>query len=92
LKYKALFTKTAEKDIRAIEPKTRLKILKAVKSLETSPFPETGAVKKLKGTKIPLYRLRTGNFRIIFHAEENKIAVLFVTDRKDLQKKLKTLL
>ena len=91
MKFKAVFTKTAGKDIRAFDPGTKLKILKAVKSLETDPFPETGTVKKLKGTKIPLYRLRTGNFRVVFRIEENTIAVLFVTDRKDLQRKLKTL-
>ena len=92
MKFKVVFTRTAGKDIRAVEPETRIKILKAVKSLETAPFPGTGAVKKLKGTKIQLYRLRAGDFRIIFQIEENAIAVLFVTDRKDLQKKLKTLL
>ncbi len=89
MKFKVVFTETAGKDIRAIEPGTRIRILKAVKSLETAPF--SGAVKKLKGTKIPLYRLRAGDFRVIFRIEENTIAVLFVTDRKDLQKKLKAL-
>ncbi len=89
MKFKVVFSKTAGRDIRAVGPEKRIKILKAVKSLETAPF--SGSVKKLKGTKIPLYRLRAGDFRIIFHIQENTIAVLFVTDRKDLQKKLKPL-
>ncbi|MBU3933181.1 MAG: type II toxin-antitoxin system RelE/ParE family toxin [Candidatus Omnitrophica bacterium] len=90
--FKAIFTKVAEKDLDALDPKTRLRILQATKALEASPFPRADTVKKLKGAKIALYRLRVGDFRVVYHIDGRKIAVLFVVDRKDLEKRLKAFL
>lgn len=92
VEFKVAFTKVAEKDINALEPKIRLKILQATKVLEVSPFPRGNTIKKLKGAKIPLYRLRVGDFRVIYHIDGRKIAVLFIVDRKDLEQKLRNLL
>ena len=90
--FKIVFTKTAEKDLNALEAKTRYKILQASKGLETSPFPRDNIIKKLKGAKISLYRLRVGDFRVVYHMDGRKIAVLFIVDRKGLEKKLKAFL
>lgn len=90
--FKITFTKTAEKDLNALDGKTRCKILHATKGLEISPFPRGNTVKKLKGVKISLYRLRAGDFRVVYHIDGRKIAVLFIVDRKNLEKKLKAFL
>ncbi|MBU1784137.1 MAG: type II toxin-antitoxin system RelE/ParE family toxin [Candidatus Omnitrophica bacterium] len=90
--FKISFTKTAEKDLNALDVKTRYKILQAAKKLKISPFPKGNIVKKLKGAKISLYRLRIGDFRIVYHIDGRKIAILFIVDRKDLEKKLKAFL
>ena len=90
--FKVVFTKVAEKCLNRLDPKTRLKILQAVKGLESAPFPTGNTIKKLKGSKISIYRLRIGNFRIVYHIDGRKIAVLTVVDRKDLEKKIKGLL
>lgn len=90
--FKVVFTKTAEKDINKLEPKTRIKILQATKSLEVSPFPKGNAIKKLRGIRISLYRLRIGDFRVIYHIDSKKIVVLYVVDRKNLEKRLKLFL
>jgi len=90
--FKIIFTKTAEKDLNALDVKARYKILQAAKGLETAPFPRGNIIKKLKGAKFPLYRLRAGNFRAVYHIDGRKIAVLFIVDRKDLEKKLKAFL
>lgn len=90
--FKITFTKVAEKDLDALDPKTRLRILQSTKGLEAFPFPRGDTVKKLKGAKIALYRLRVGDFRVVYHIDGKNIAVLFVVDRKDLEKKLKPLL
>lgn len=90
--FKVVFTKVAEKDLNKLDPKTRLRVLQATKDLERSPFPKSETIKKLKGTRIPIYRLRVGDLRILYHIDGRKIAVLFIADRKDLEKKLKTLL
>ncbi len=90
--FKIIFTKTAEKDLNTLDIKTKYKILQAAKRLETAPFPRGNTVKKLKGAKISLYRLRVGDFRVIYHIDDRKIVILFIVDRKDLEKKLKAFL
>ena len=90
--FKVVFTKTAEKDLNTLGVKTRYKILQATKVLEVSPFPRANVIKKLKGAKISLYRLRVGDFRVIYHIDGRKIAILFAVSRKNLEKKLKALL
>jgi len=90
--FKIIFTNVAEKDLDALDTRTRLRILQSTKSLGTFPFPRGDTVKKLKGTKITLYRLRVGDFRVVYHIDDRKLVVLFVVDRKDLEKKLKALL
>ena len=90
--FKVVFTKVAEEDVNKLRPKTRFRVLQAIKGLEISPFPRGNTIKKLKGSRIPLYRLRSGDFRVVYHIDGRKIAVLSIVDRKDLEKKLRTLL
>ena len=87
--FKIIFTKVAEKDINALDVKTRYKILLVIKGLSVSPFPGGNTIKKLRGVKISLYRLRVGSFRAVYHIDGKKIAILFIVDRKNLEKKLK---
>ncbi|MEA3328451.1 MAG: type II toxin-antitoxin system RelE/ParE family toxin [Candidatus Omnitrophota bacterium] len=90
--FKVVFTKVARKDLNGLDAEIRLNILQAAKHLKTAPFPRGSIIKKFKGIKIPLYRLRAGNFRIVYHIDGKNVAVLFIVDRKDLEKKLKALL
>lgn len=90
--FKIIFTKTAGKDLNTLDVKIRYKILQATKGLEISPFPRGNIIKKLKGAKISLYRLRVGDFHVIYHIDDRKIVILFIVDRKDLEKKLKAFL
>ena len=91
--FKVSPTKTAQKDLLDIPPKTRLVLLKAIKNLEVSPFPKGNIIKKLKGIKGSIYRLRVGDFRAVYYLDIDKkeISILFVVNRKDLEKKLKSL-
>ncbi len=90
--FKIVFTKVAEKDINKLDRETRLKILRSIKGLGPSPFPKGNTIKKIKGSRIPLYRLRVGDFRVVYHIGRRKTGILFIADRKDLEKKLRALL
>ena len=90
--FKVVLAKVAEKDLNGLDPKTRLRILQAIKVLEAAPFPKGDTIKKLKGARISLYRLRVGDFRVVYHIDGRRIAVLFIVDRKNLEKKLKIFL
>ena len=90
--FKIVFTRVAEKDIAKLKPEIRLKILRSIKGIESSPFPKGNAIRKIKGTRIPLYRLRVGDFRVIYHIGRSRIVILLVVDRKHLEKKLRSFL
>ena len=91
-RFEIVFTKVAIKDLEKFDPNTRLKILEEIKELQRSPFPEGNIIKKLKGAKVPLYRLRAGDFRVVYHIDGRKVVVFFIVNRKDLERKLKSFL
>jgi mRNA interferase RelE/StbE len=66
------------------ETKERLK--SGIKSLENDPFKgrSRSDIKKLKGTKKreDLYRLRIGNYRVIYAVEENTVFILEIIPRE----------
>ena len=69
-----------------LNPETKERLKSGIKSLETDPFKSRSHsdIKKLKGTKKreELYRLRIGNYRIIYAVEENTVFVLEIIPRK----------
>ena len=71
----------ARADLRRIEQKQAIQILHAL-----SDFSKTGNgdVKKLVGDTLGRYRLRVGDWRILFRFEKaNMIRILSVENRKD---------
>ncbi|MCL1819078.1 MAG: type II toxin-antitoxin system RelE/ParE family toxin [Oscillospiraceae bacterium] len=60
--------------------------LRLYKSIEKLPL---GDVKRLQGKKkLPLYRLRVGDFRIVFSYERDTILVLRADNRGDVYKRI----
>jgi mRNA interferase RelE/StbE len=70
----------ARADVRAIDREIALQILKAV-----ARFVETGAsdVKQLHGFNPPRYRLRIGDWRVVFRRRGEGIEVLRVRNRRE---------
>ena len=87
--FKITFTKVSQKDIDSIDARIKFKLLKAIKLLEVYPFPRGDIIKKLKGAHIPIYRLRVGDFRVVYHIDGRNIVVFFIVDRKDFEKRLR---
>ena len=87
--FEIIITETAQKDFNHIQALVRLKLLKAVNILLSSPFPRGNIIKKLKGVKISLYRLRAGDYRIVYHIDGSQIVIMFVVDRKNFETRLK---
>jgi mRNA interferase RelE/StbE len=69
----------ASKDLRAIQKKDAERILNAIYALRSGV---SGDVKKLTNYS-PAYRLRVGNWRVLFDIEGDKVTVYRVLDRKD---------
>jgi len=70
-KYKILFKHSAVKELEDIPKKDIKKIIKRIQSLALNPRP-SGA-KKLSYQK--RYRIRQGNYRIVYSIEDNEFTV-----------------
>jgi len=82
--YKIVYVSTAEKELNKLPENDFLKISRAINSLSHDPFPH-GHI-KLEGAKGNLYRIRKGDFRVIYSVQKNIITVtiLKVGHRKDV--------
>ena len=72
--YKVIFTKSVKKDFRKIPKLEAFKILNEIEELAKNP--RSSKAKKLKGEK--LYRLRVGNYRVIYDIQDNLMLIFVV--------------
>ena len=56
--------------------KFRKQIQESVNSLSTDPSPD--GLKKLKGFKDPIYRIRCGDYRIVYTIRDHELIVLVI--------------
>lgn len=82
--YLIRFKRSAEKELEKLPKPAILKISKAIDSLAENPR-QNGA-KKLEGQKESLWRLRTGDFLIIYSIEDvvKIIEIRKIGHRKDI--------
>lgn len=90
-KYKIELSNAARKDLKALEIKTVSKIQKKLNDLADSS--SNLDIKKLEGLN-NLFRLRCGDYRIIFELNnpEATILILAIDHRKDIYKGLSILI
>ena len=63
------------KDLRALDDKTRCRILRVIVALAVNPRPP--GARKLRGGS-ELWRVRVGDYRILYSIEEARLVVLVV--------------
>jgi len=85
MKYRIEIVERIEKKLAKLPKKDKERIIKAIDTLIENPRPE--GCKKLRGSqKPPLYRIRAGDYRIIYSIQ-NKILLILVVEvghRKDV--------
>ncbi len=84
MKYTILVSKTFQKQFHSLENNVQERIISALKTLEDDPFHSRSGtdIKKLSHTEPTKYRLRVGNYRIIYTVEEKTIKVIEVFKRE----------
>ena len=82
--YRIVIKKSAAKEIEKIEKKDRIRIIEKIRSLAKEPKPTVS--KKLSGQE--KYRIRQGNYRILYQIIEDEliINVVKVGHRRDIYK------
>ena len=76
--YRLEITPSAKKDLESLPKKTRQRVLEAVHKLAVTPRPR--GCKKLQGTK-DSYRIRVGDYRVIYEVSDEAVTVLIVRVR-----------
>ena len=81
--YRVLVSSRAQKDLRKLPPRDRDRIVVRLRQLGDDPFPD--GRKKLKGQMGDYWRIRVGDFRVIYGVEQGDLVVLVLraVNRKD---------
>lgn len=78
---KIIYLKSAVKALEKYDIKIRSRIIESIDKIPQ------GDVKKMRGEKHPpLYRLRVGKYRIIYHIENESIIIAKIDSRGDIYK------
>ena len=72
--YRVAFERAAEKELLALPTLVRERIVSALKKLARDPF-AAASVKSLKGG---IYRLRVGDYRVLYSSKNETLVVLAV--------------
>lgn len=72
----------------------RQHIAQDIKTLQDFPFPHGNTIRRIQGTKKPIYRMRVGDYRVIYHLDTQKkqAIILSVVHRQHLESALRALL
>ena len=89
--FQVTLTEHAVADLGDIPKEFRDHIHQDISQLQYAPFPSGSTIKRLRGFKPPVYRLRSSNFRILYHIQVNVVTILRVIDRKLLERAIRRL-
>ena len=76
--YKVEFLKEAVEELSRIDSIWQKRILNKIKILTDNPKHLANNIKKLKGRYQEYYRLRVGDYRIIYSIEKDRLVILIV--------------
>jgi mRNA interferase RelE/StbE len=84
--YEVQLKPNAQKFLRKLDSKTFNRILLSINNLKDNPYPY--GYKKLVGLE-NTYRIRIGDFRIIYSVESQRLIIMIITiaHRKDVYKR-----
>ena len=79
-------SENAQRDLNSCSDKITKQILADCVRLADDPIPDGKRIKKLQGFKGNLYRLRTGDYRVVFQRSGTRIDIVRVLSKPDFQK------
>jgi mRNA interferase RelE/StbE len=90
-RFQVVLTQHAIADLEDVPKELKEQIHRDLKTLQTSPLPSGTQIKRLKGFRPPVYRLRSGDYRVLYQIRGDVVNVLRVIDRKLLERVIKRL-
>lgn len=90
-RFQVILSPAFQRDLHKLPKESARRILHDMNILKENPFPQMDKIKKIKILKDG-YRLRIGDYRVIYRKEASKIIALRAVDRKEFEKILKGLI
>ncbi len=82
--YTVDFSPAAARDLKKLDPQVARELLLAAGVLEKAPYPMgSSRIKILIGINPPHFRLRVGDYRIVYRVELKKVVVVRVAHRRE---------
>ncbi len=84
-------TRAAAKDLSLLPAPDREQLKDALLALRQEPIGPPPRIKRLRGFPFPLYRLRSGDYRVLYRIDEAIVTVMRGINRRDLGRALRHL-
>ena len=84
--FQVFLAEKAQADLNALPKKIADQILSDCTRLAQDPIPDGKRIKKLQGYKENLYRLRAGDYRVVFKRAGTRIDIARVLSKPDFQR------
>lgn len=81
-------TRQFEKDISRIPDNIRARAEEIISQLRLNPISQSFNIKKIKGIKSSVYRIRIGSYRLIYSFSQTSLFLLRFRHRKDIYRSL----
>ena len=85
-RFRVVFSHRGKKDLNSLSDDEFDRIIDGCKRLEDNPVPDGKHVKKLRGYQ-DLYRLRVGDYRIVFGCKGSDVNIVTIVTRQEFGKK-----
>ncbi|MDQ6626625.1 MAG: type II toxin-antitoxin system RelE/ParE family toxin [Verrucomicrobiota bacterium] len=80
MKWRVVFARSAEKDLRSLSTEVRNRVGLAIRKLEKDIFPPSA--KHLKGREE--YRLRVGDYRVLYIVNGDVVTIVAIGHRREV--------
>ena len=84
--YEVFLSEKAQRDLDAFPNRIREQILTDCTRLGKDPVPDGKRIKKLQGYKVNIYRLRAGDYRVVFTRSGARLDIVRVLTKPDFQR------
>ena len=91
MSFRVQLTRKATADLDRLSTVDRDDVADDVRTLAERPMGDPPRIKRLKGFGTPLYRLRSGDYRVLYRIDEAVVTVMRVVNRRDLERSLRQL-